>query len=174
MRGLPGRRERPRQHRRSPARCQRSTVAGWTSTSASRHRGHHHRNSRQSRRSEGRKRRFERARTLNWWRRARLSSRRSPHVDDADRTAAQRRETSRIARRVAIGDTHVKGSCTAAILARHTLRGVCRREMVHPSDDNSHLNVQNVRGDSSAGSEWAQDQFSAENRLPPYIEAPGG
>jgi hypothetical protein len=26
----------------------------------------------------------------------------------------------------------------------------------------------------SAGSEWAQDQFSAENRLPPYIEAPGG
>ena len=33
--GLPGRRERRRQHRHNPSRCQRSTVAGWTSTSAS-------------------------------------------------------------------------------------------------------------------------------------------
>jgi hypothetical protein len=36
--GRPGRRERRRQHRRSPSRCQRSTVAGWTSTNASLHR----------------------------------------------------------------------------------------------------------------------------------------
>ena len=40
--GLPGCRERRRQHRRNPSRCQRSTVAGWTSTSASLHRGHNH------------------------------------------------------------------------------------------------------------------------------------
>ena len=35
MRGLPGRRARRRQHRSTPSRCQRSTVAGWISTSAS-------------------------------------------------------------------------------------------------------------------------------------------
>jgi hypothetical protein len=90
-----------------PRDAKRSMVAGWTSASASRHRGHNHRKSSQSRRSDGRKRRFERARTLNWWRRARLSSRRSLPVDEADRTAAQVRETSRIARRVAIGDANV-------------------------------------------------------------------
>ena len=74
---------------------------------ASRHRGHNHRSSSHSRRSDGRKRRFERARTLNWWRRARVSNRRSLRVDEVDRTAAQFRETSRIARRVTIGDANV-------------------------------------------------------------------
>jgi hypothetical protein len=82
-------------------------VAGWTSASASRHRGHNHRTSSQSRRSDERKRRFERARTLNWWRRARLSSRRSLRVDEADWTLAPVRKTSRIARRVPRGDRNV-------------------------------------------------------------------
>jgi hypothetical protein len=82
-------------------------VAGWTSAIASRHRGHNHRQSSQSRRSDGRKRRFERARTLNWWPKARLSSRRSLRVDEADWTAAPVRKTSRIARRVARGDGNV-------------------------------------------------------------------
>ena len=58
MRGRPGRRERRRQHRRTPARRHRSTVAGWISTSASRHWGHNHRNNSQNRRSAGRKRLF--------------------------------------------------------------------------------------------------------------------
>ena len=53
MHGLPGRRERRRQHRRNPSRCQRSTVAGWTSNSASLHRGHNRRKNSQSRRSDG-------------------------------------------------------------------------------------------------------------------------
>ena len=61
MRGRPGRRERRRQHRRTPARRHRSTVAGWISTSASRHRGQNHRNNSQNRRSAGRKRLLERA-----------------------------------------------------------------------------------------------------------------
>jgi hypothetical protein len=87
IRGRPGRRERWRQHRRNPSRCQRSTVAGWTSTSACRHRGHNHRNNSHSSRSAWRKRRFERARTPNWWCRARLSSRRSVRVVRADPTA---------------------------------------------------------------------------------------
>jgi hypothetical protein len=39
MRGLPGRRKRRRQHRWNPSRCQKSTVAGMTRTSASLHRG---------------------------------------------------------------------------------------------------------------------------------------
>jgi hypothetical protein len=98
--GLPGRRERRRQHRRNPSRCQRSTVAGWTSTSTSLHRDHNHRKNIQSTRSDGRKSRFERASTLNWWRRAKFSSRRSLRVDQADRTAAPVPKTSRIARRV--------------------------------------------------------------------------
>ena len=105
--GLPGRRERRRQHRCNPSRCQRSTVAGWTSTSASRHRGHNHRKNSQSRRSAGRKRRFERARTPSWWRRARVSSRRSLRVAGADRTAARVLKTSRIGCRVPTGDANV-------------------------------------------------------------------
>jgi len=117
--GLPGRRERRRQHRRNPSRCQRSTVAGWTSTSASLHLGHNHRKNSQSRRSDGRKRRFERARTPSWWRRARVSSRRSLRVARADRTAAPVRKTSRIARRVPSGDANVNDCCPDAILARH-------------------------------------------------------
>ena len=64
MRGLPGRRrERRRQHPQNPARRQRSTVAGWTSTSASLHRGQNRCKQSQSKRSAGRKRRSERART---------------------------------------------------------------------------------------------------------------
>jgi hypothetical protein len=42
------------------------------------------------------------------------------------------------------------GRSLAPLNSSRTLRGVRRREMVHPSDDNSRLNVQNVRGDSSA------------------------
>ena len=122
MRGLPGRRERRRQHRRTPSRCQRSTVAGWTSTSASRHRGHNHRKNSQNRRSAGRKRLFERARTPSWWRRARVSSRRSRRVARADRTAAPVLMTARIARRVPTGDANVNDFWPDAILARHSSR----------------------------------------------------
>src|SRR5439155_14967686 len=70
--------------------------------------------------SDGRKRRFERARTPSWWRRARVSSRRSLRVARADRTAAPVRKTSRIARRVPSGDANVNDCCPDAILARHT------------------------------------------------------
>ena len=107
MRGLPGRRERRRQHRRTPSRCQRSTVAGWISTSASRHRGHNQRKNSHNRRSAGRKRLFERARTPSWWRRARISSRRSRRVARADWTAAPALMTARIACRVPAGDANV-------------------------------------------------------------------
>jgi hypothetical protein len=79
MRSLPGRRDRRRQHRWAPLRCQRLTV-GWMSTSASRHLGHNHRKNSQNKRSAGRNRLFERARTPSWWRRARVSSRRSQRV----------------------------------------------------------------------------------------------
>jgi hypothetical protein len=41
---------------------------------------HNHRKHSQNRRSAGRKRLFERARTPSWWRRARVSSRRSRRV----------------------------------------------------------------------------------------------
>jgi hypothetical protein len=50
IRGRPGR-PRWRKHRRTPSRYQRSTVAGWTKTSASLHRGHTHRNNSHSKRS---------------------------------------------------------------------------------------------------------------------------
>jgi hypothetical protein len=93
------RRRRRRQHRRTPSRRQRSTVPGWTSTSASRHRGHNHRNNSHNRRSAGRKRLFERARTPSWWRRARISSRRSRRVARADWTAVPVVMTARIQRR---------------------------------------------------------------------------
>jgi len=63
--------------RRGVGRGSYSGRRSWTSTSASLHRGHTHRN---NSRSAGRKRRFERARTPNWWCRARLSSRRSVRV----------------------------------------------------------------------------------------------
>jgi hypothetical protein len=122
MRGLPGRRERRRQHRRTRSRCQRSTVAGWISTSASRHRGHNHRKNNQNRRSAGRKRLFERARTPSWWRRARVSSRRSRRVARADRTAAPVLMTARIACRVPAGDANVNDFWPHAILARHSER----------------------------------------------------
>lgn len=95
-------------------------MAGWTSTSASRHRGHNHRKNSHSRRSAGRKRRFERARTPSWWRRARVSSRRSLRVTRAERTAAPVLKRSRIARRVPSEDANVNDSCPDAILARHS------------------------------------------------------
>ena len=107
MRGLPGRRERRRQHRCTPSRCQRSTVPGWISTSASRHRGHNHRKNSQNRRSAGRKRLSERARTPSWWRRARISSRRSRRVARGEWTAAPVLMTARIACRVPTGDANV-------------------------------------------------------------------
>jgi hypothetical protein len=128
MRGLPGRRERRRQHRRRPSRCQCSTVAGWSSTSASRHRGHNHRKNSQNSRSAGRKRLFERARTPSWWRRARVSSRRSRRVTRADRTGPPvLMTTARIACRVPVGDANVNDLWAHAILARHS--GPCRRWM---------------------------------------------
>jgi hypothetical protein len=118
MHGLPGRRERRRQHPRNPSRCQRATVAGRTSTSAFRHRGHHRRKHSQNRRSDARKRRSERARTPSWWRRARVSSSRSLRVDKAERSAATARKASRIACRMASRCTNVNEFCSDAILAR--------------------------------------------------------
>jgi hypothetical protein len=100
MHGRPGRRrERRLQHPRTRSRCQRATVAGWTSTSASLHRGHHRRKHSQNSRSDGRKRRSARARTPSWWRSARHSRRRSLRVDRAVRSAATVRTASRIARK---------------------------------------------------------------------------
>src|SRR5262245_45885432 len=133
IRGLPGRRERRRQHRRKPSRCHRSTVAGWTSTSASLHPGHNQRNNSQNSRSDRRKRRFERARTLSWWRSASVSSRRSRRVAGADRAAALVLKTSRIARRVPSGDANVNNFCPDAILASHRPReaGDVQRSWLH-------------------------------------------
>jgi alpha-beta hydrolase superfamily lysophospholipase len=122
MRGLPGRREQRRQHRRTPSRSQRSTVAGWISTSATRHLGQNHRKNSQNRRSVRRKRLFERARTPSWWRRARVSSRRSRRGTRADRTAAPVLMATRTARRVPAGDANVNDFWPASILARHTYR----------------------------------------------------
>jgi hypothetical protein len=134
MRGLPGRRERRRQHRRRPSRCQCSTVAGWSSTSASRHRGHNHRKNSQNSRSAGRKRLFERARTPSWWRRARVSSRRSRRVTRADRTGPPvLMTTARIACRVPVGDATVNDLWAHAILARHTQGKRLGRPRLHPA-----------------------------------------
>jgi hypothetical protein len=65
MRSRPGRRREHLQNPRNPSRCQPRwpTVAGWTSTRASLHRGHNRRKHSQSRRSDRRKRRSERTRT---------------------------------------------------------------------------------------------------------------
>ena len=108
IRGLPGRLARRRQRRRTPSRCHRSTGAGWTSTSASLHRGHNHRNNSQSRRSAARKRRCERARTPSWWRRASVSSRRSIRVAWAALAEEAVLEPPRIGCRVPSGDPNVK------------------------------------------------------------------
>jgi hypothetical protein len=107
IRGLPGRLAPRRQHRRIPSRHQRSTVAGRTSTSASLHRGHNHRNNNQSSRSVGRKRRCERARTPSWWRRASVSSRRSVRVACAAGTVPPVLMEPRIGCRVPGGDASV-------------------------------------------------------------------
>ena len=133
IRGLPGRRGRPRQHRRTPSRCQRSTVAGWISVSASRHRGHNHRRNSQSRRSVGRKRLFERARTPSWWRRASVSSRRSRRVARADPRAAPVLMAARITCRVPTCDSKVNDFRPDAILARH--RQSCRKRLIVKSAD---------------------------------------
>jgi len=100
-------RERRLQHPRNLSRCQRATVAGWTSTRASLHRGHNRRKHTQSRRSDGRKRRSERPSTLNWCRRARISRKRSLRVDRADRSTATVRNASRMARRMASSRANV-------------------------------------------------------------------
>ena len=88
MRGLPGRRERRRQHRRTlrdandrqwlagSAPALPATGATTTAKTA------------KTDGQPGQKRLFERARTPSWWRRARVSSRRSRRVARADRTAA--------------------------------------------------------------------------------------
>ncbi len=119
IRGLPGRLARRRHHRRTPSRDQRSTVAGWTRTSASLHRGHNQRNNSQSSRSVEQKRRCERARTPSWRRRARVSSRRSVRVATAARTAAPVVKPPGIACRVPTGDHNVNDFCQDAILASH-------------------------------------------------------
>ena len=109
MRGLPGRRERRRQHRRNASRCLRSTVAGWTSTNACLHGIHDRRNNSHNRRSEARKRRFERARTANWCRKASLakvSTRQHGQPDGGDRS-----NTSRIALRVLVAALRSNDSC---------------------------------------------------------------
>ena len=108
MRGLPGRRrERALHHPGNPRRCHRATVAGWTNTSASRHRGHTLRRHIQNKRSEGRKRRSERERTPSWWRRARISRRRSLRVHRAERSTATVRNAYRMGRRMAGSSAHV-------------------------------------------------------------------
>ena len=96
-------------HRRTPSRDQRSTVAGRTSTSASLHRGHNLRSNSQSRRSVGRKRRCERARTPSWCRRASVSSRRSIRVARDARAVAAVLKPPRIAGGVPSGDGNVNG-----------------------------------------------------------------
>ena len=111
IRGLPGRLARRRQHRRTPSRYQRSTVAGWTSTSAFLHRGHNRRSNSQSSRSVARKRRCERARTLSWWRRASVSSRRSIRFAWAGLAVAAVLKPPRIACRVPSNDANVNGFC---------------------------------------------------------------
>jgi hypothetical protein len=56
-RGRPGRGcDRRRQYRQNPSRCQRMTVAGCTSTRASRHAAQHRRSPNQRSRSTGRNR----------------------------------------------------------------------------------------------------------------------
>jgi hypothetical protein len=86
-------RDRRRQNRRKPARCQRRTVSGWTMAIARRHDGNKRAPmisfSRSTRLSFGRL--LRRRRTLAWWRRtafSMISSRR-------DRTASRRRLRSR-------------------------------------------------------------------------------
>ena len=102
-------------------------MAGRTRTSASLHRGHNHRNNSQSSRSVGRKRRCERARTPSWWRRARVSSRRSVRVAWAAQTAAPVLKPPRIGCRVPSGDANVNNFCLDAILARECVqkRQIC-------------------------------------------------
>ena len=102
---------RRRQHRRTPSQYQRATVAGWTSTNASLHRGHNHRNNSQSRRSVGRQRGCERARTPSWWRGARVSSRRSIRVAWDAWAVAAVLKPPRNACRVPGGDAEVSGFC---------------------------------------------------------------
>ena len=97
-------------------------------TSASLHRGHNCRNTSQSRRSDGRKRRFERTSTCSWWRRARISSSRSRRVDRANRIATTIRTTSSIARRMASYRANVKRIFPDAIVARH------RQSLIEPRD----------------------------------------
>ena len=64
----------------------------------------HARKQSQRRRSDGRKRRSERPRTPSWWRRARISRRRSLRVHGADRSPATIHMAARIARRMASND----------------------------------------------------------------------
>jgi hypothetical protein len=129
IQGRPGRPARRRQHRRTPSRYQRSTVAGWTSTSASLHRGHNQRNTSQSRRSVERKRLCERARTPSWWRRARVSRRRSIRVAWVARPEAPVLKRPRIACRVPRGDADVNGFCPDGILASHRPNGTDVRRL---------------------------------------------
>ena len=118
MRGLPGRRpERRRQHPQTPSRRHRATVAGWTSTRASLHRGQNCCKKIQSKRSAGRKRRSVRARTPSWWRRARISKRTSKRVNKVDRNAATIRRASRIGCRIAKRYASVNDSLPHGIMA---------------------------------------------------------
>ena len=62
---------------------------------------------RTARRSDGRKRRSERPRTPTWWRRARISRRRSLRAHRADRSAATNQLAALIAGRMASNCAHV-------------------------------------------------------------------
>jgi hypothetical protein len=118
MGGLPGRRcEFRRQHPQNPSRPHRATVAGWTSTSASLHRGQNRCKQIRSKRSGARNRRSERARTPSWWRSARISQKTSKRVNRADRSAATIRTASRIGCRIAKRYASVNDSLPDAIMA---------------------------------------------------------
>jgi hypothetical protein len=66
-----------------------------------------------------RKRPCGRVRTPSWWRRARVSSRRSIRVAGVGRPAAPVLKPPRIACRVPTGDADVNGFCPDGILASH-------------------------------------------------------
>jgi len=88
------------------------------------------------RRSDRRKRRFGRARTANWCRRARISSRRSRRVDSANRIAARVRMSCCITPSTAIDYTNVNKVCPDAILAMHSAPQIRGR---HVANQRAHV-----------------------------------
>jgi hypothetical protein len=105
----------------------RATVAGWTSMRASFHCGHHRRKHTQRRRSDGRKRRFERARTPSWCRRARIWRSRSVRADTTDRSTATIRNALRMAHRVTSSRAKVNDIFASFLPVREYWRRTGRR-----------------------------------------------